>query len=58
MAFHCSCGVRSSECDYPNCITGEREKRKPEPPSAQDVYNLLIELRRQIDDALEKLGGV
>ena len=31
MAFHCMCGNKEAECDYPNCITGEREEQKSKP---------------------------
>ena len=57
MAFHCRCGLKTSECDYPNCKNGELDARKPEPLPPQYAYNVLTELRRQIDAALEKLGG-
>lgn len=26
MAFHCQCGIEESECSYPNCHNGKRDK--------------------------------
>lgn len=40
MAFHCRCGVKEAECDYPNCKNGEWDARKSKP-------DVLSELCRQ-----------
>ena len=49
MTFHCRCGIKEAECDYPNCKNGEWDAQKPEPHTAQAVHDVLAERRRQID---------
>ena len=47
MTFHCRCGIKEAECDYPNCKNGEWDAQKPEPHTAQAVHDVLAERRRQ-----------
>ena len=49
MTFHCRCGIKEAECDYPNCKNGEWDAQKPEPYTAQAVHDVLAERRRQIE---------
>ena len=36
MTFHCMCGIKEVECDYPNCKTGEWNAQKSKPHILQD----------------------
>ena len=49
MTFHCRCGIKEAECDYPNCKNGEWDAQKPEPHTAQAVHDVLAERRRQVE---------
>ena len=49
MTFHCRCGIKEAELDYPNCKNGEWDAQKPEPHTAQAVHDVLAERRRQVE---------
>lgn len=43
MTFHCRCGLKEVECDYPKCANGEWDARKSKPHIPQAVHDVLPE---------------
>ncbi|MNZ92865.1 hypothetical protein D3C78_1119080 [compost metagenome] len=40
MTMHCACGNEERECGYPNCHTGERDKKSRSDGSTASYYEL------------------